>query len=247
MKTLKKINSVTGVVILAAALMFTSSCQKEQSTLPGNPSDLGNQSLSKLTTGPVIPPNPHGNYAQMSAKWWKWMLELPLACHPSLDEECFDVHDGQSGNVWFLATPVTGAPVERTITIPAGKFLYIGTINVEASNLEPPPFYGATEEERRDAAAAFADLIINVTFTVDDVTIDNTSDYRISSPQINFTAPTPWIFGDVGGNGKSVGDGYFFMLRPMSIGSHTIHYSGAFHFAEGDDLPVDMTYNVTVQ
>src|SRR6185295_2363232 len=157
MNTLKKVNPVIGVVIMGAALMITMSCQKENSMNPGTHDNV----VAKNSNSFVFQPGAHmygASYSVWSARWWKWDLELPLACHPSLDEPCFDVTAGQSGDVWFLGTPITGAPVERTISIPADQALYIGTINVEASDLEAAPFYGATEDERRAIAQSFADL-----------------------------------------------------------------------------------------
>jgi hypothetical protein len=106
-----------------------------------------------------------------------------------------------------------------------------------------------------DEAEFFADHIVTSTLscTIDGVAVANLSAYRASSPEFSFTAPTPWIFGATGGAGVSVADGYYLMLAPLSGGAHTIHFSGAFHFAiaEGDpfdaDFGVDDTYNITVQ
>jgi hypothetical protein len=70
-----------------------------------------------------------------------------------------------------------------------------------------------------------------------------------------FTAPDPWIFGPggAGQSGTSVADGYYFCVKPLSVGQHVIHYTGGFHFDAGElgpdpvDLNLDMTYNVTVR
>jgi len=75
--------------------------------------------------------------------------------------------------------------------------------------------------------------------------------YRVTSPQFTFTAPTPWIFGETGGPGTSVGDGYYILLAPLSPGDHTLRFGGAFHFTLAEDgfdgdFPIDMTYHLTV-
>jgi hypothetical protein len=198
----------------------------------------------------ILPPQSHacGNtYGEWSAVWWKWYMELPLAGHPA-NGPGFDVSEGQSGHVWFLGANPLGT-VERTFTIPAGKALFIGLLNAEASDLEG---LGATEAERRATAEWFADHIVGLSCSIDGVTVANIGSYRVQSPEFSFTAPTPWIFGATGGPGVSVADGYFIMVAPLSAGTHTIHYAGSFHFTLAEDgfdldLPYDITYHVTVK
>ena len=195
---------------------------------------------------------PYGKtYGEWSAAWWKWVMELPVTGpipHPSVDDPAFDVTEGQSGQVWFLASPF--GTVSRTCTVPTGKALFIGLVNGEASDLEG---LGATEADRRAYAEWQADHIVNLSCSIDGVAVVNLSSYRVQSPEFSFTAPTPWIFGATGGTGLSVADGYYLMVAPLSAGAHTIHFSGGFHFAvaEGDpfdaDFSLDMTYHLTVQ
>src|SRR5215203_2973784 len=97
----------------------------------------------------VVPPQAKyqgASYAEWSAAYWQWLFSLPVDGHPGTDSPDFDVTDGQSGLVWFL----TGAfgTVERQVTIPAGTSLFVALINVDASTLEEPPFYGATAEDQ---------------------------------------------------------------------------------------------------
>jgi len=135
--------------------------------------------------------------------------------------------------------------------------LFISLANVEVSSLEPPEsgFHGDTEAEQRELAKYYADHIVpaNLLLTIDGVAVRHLECYRVSSPQFQFTAPSPWIFGDTGGTGTSVGDGYYVLVEPLSKGNHTIHFESLFHFAvaEGDpfdaDLPIDMTYHFTVK
>src|SRR5687767_1010438 len=49
----------------------------------------------------------------------------------------------------------------RTVTMPAGKALFLTLRDVDASSLEAPPFFGATEEEQREVANFFADHIVD--------------------------------------------------------------------------------------
>ncbi len=195
-------------------------------------------------------------YAEWSAATMQWSMELPLAGHPAIDSPDFDVSTGQSGKVWFLAGPF--GTVERTGTIPSDKALFITIANAEASSLEAPPFYGATEADRRAQAKFFADHIVpaSLVFTVDGTPIRHLERYRVASPQFEFMAPTPWLFGDIGGSGTSVGDGYYVLLEPLSRGLHTIHFEGWIHFDAGEvpefgpdplDLPINTTYHLRVK
>ncbi|MEQ1893786.1 MAG: hypothetical protein ABL998_14685 [Planctomycetota bacterium] len=187
-------------------------------------------------------------YAEWSASWWQWALALPAQPgHPFFDDDQFDVTAGQTGKVWFLAAPVTGAPVERTVTIPPGTRLFVPMANIEASNLEAPPFYGGTEVEQRAAAKDFADLIVAPFCEIDGASVDHVERYRFSSPQFTITLPDPNVYGLPAGSGTSVSDGYWAMIGPLSAGDHEIHFGGEFVGTVFGDIPIDMTYHVTVQ
>ncbi len=251
MKAIKKINFVIGGVIIAAALMFTTSCQKKETTNLDTANQIGTgNTKSSNWNSYVFQPNSNmygHSYSEWSATWWKWLMELPVAGNPSIDDPSFNVISGQSGNVWFLAEPF--GTVARTCTIPVGKSLFVGLLSAEGSNLEG---LGTTEAEQLTYAIWAGDHIINLFASIDDITTGNLTSYRFASPQFTFTAPTPWIFGATGGSGNSVGDGYYLMLKPLSPGTHILHFGGEFHFTLANDgfdadYPVDMTYNLTVQ
>jgi hypothetical protein len=198
----------------------------------------------------VLPPqsHPYGkSYSQWSAGWWQWLFSLPVDGHPGTDSPNFDVTEGQSGHVWFLTGPF--GTVERHATIPAGTALFVALVNVDSSTLEQPPFFGATAADQLAIANGFADYITDLSFTVDGKSVGNIADFRVTSPQFSFTAPSPWIFGQTGGSGLATGVGYFVMLSPLSVGEHTIHYTGAFKFSDApeDYIGVDMTYHVQVK
>ena len=189
-------------------------------------------------------------YAEHSAAYWQWFLSKEAEGHPGIDLPEYNVKTGQRGKVWFL--PGLTGTVTRDVTIPAGKAVFVALLNAEASSLEEEPFFGATEEEQRAAASAIADHIVGLTLTINGEAVENLEDFRVVSPQFEFTAPTPWIFGAVGGSGTAVADGYYVLLNPLPKGTHTIRFTGAFVFtlaADGFDaeIPADVTYNITVK
>lgn len=208
----------------------------------------------------IYPPQsrPFGkSYSEWHAAFWQWALARPLEGHPFVDSPEFDFSAGQSGKVWFVGAP--DGPLTRKATIPEDTALFITVRDVETSTLELPPFFGATEIEQRANSRWFADHIVDLFCVIDGEPVENLRAYRFESPQFEFTAPTPWIFGDpennIGGTGTGVGDGYFVMVDRFSKGKHTIHYGGTYHFEPGElgewqvdplDLPHDVTIDLTV-
>jgi hypothetical protein len=58
-------------------------------------------------------------YPEWAAEFWQWMLGLPYEGHPVLDDGLFDFSAGQSGKVWFWASPE--GTITRTVTLPKAK------------------------------------------------------------------------------------------------------------------------------
>ena len=211
---------------------------------------VGSTAWANAGKAVAVPPNAKyqgQSYAEWSAAWWQWLFSLPVDGNPGTDSPDFDVTAGQSGHTWFLAGPF--GTVERHVTIPAGTSLFVALVNVDASSLEEPPFYGATAADQLAIANGFAEYITDLSFSVDGDPVKNIENFRVTSPQFSFTAPTPWIFGATGGTGTATGVGYFVMLPPLSAGTHIIHYTGAFKFSEApeDYIGMDVTYHVTVE
>jgi hypothetical protein len=191
--------------------------------------------------------------ANWVAAFWKWGLEYPVAGHPFTDDPSFDFAARQSGPVWFWGAPF--GVVTREVTIPAGKAILLSMLDVEASNLEEPPFYGETTAAQAAIAGFYANRIGDLFLTIDGEAVPNLSAYRTASPQVKVKVPTPWVFGETGGTGTSSGDGYYVLIKSLPPGTHTIHYGGIFHFEAGDfgegseafDLPKDVTILLTVK
>ncbi len=226
--------------------------------------------LAQQPTG-VAPPDssPGGQtYPVWAGAWWQWFMQLPLTnsagfVHPGIDagQAAFDVTEGQTGDVWFLAAPF--GTVTRSATIPSGKSLFFTLLNAEESSLEG----FATQQDQAATATFLANHIVDLFCEIDGKLVHRLSSFRFVNPQISFSAPCPcWIFKCVPhsrpaqppaqecGPGTSTGDGFYIFLDPSGLGGgqHTIHYGGAFLFTLKNDgfdlyLPLDMTYNLTVQ
>src|SRR5215467_1709425 len=82
---------------------------------------LGGVAANAQTTPGVFPPDStrYGNdYGGWSAAWWTWFMQAPVSAngidHPGINGN-FDVTEGQTGDVWFLAgvfgTVVRNGPI----------------------------------------------------------------------------------------------------------------------------------------
>jgi hypothetical protein len=89
------------------------------------------------------------------------------------------------------------------------------------------------------------DLATGLSCDIDGVSIRNVEAYRVRSPLFTFgPLPAGNILGvPEGTTSPSVSDGVFLMLRPLSAGSHVIHFSGAIPEFE---FGMHITYNLTV-
>lgn len=180
----------------------------------------------------VLPPSarPHGaSYAEWSARWWQWALSTPATAMGPFDEGTVDCGGNQPNpKVWFLAGPFNASgAVDRTCTVPPGTMLLIPVINVECSNLEEPPFFGATPAER--AACVEADLFSfgDLEVTVDGASVDDLERFVVTSPDFAFTGMPGNPVGVVGA-GLSTGRGVYVMLTPLPSGTHEVTFTGSF-------------------
>ena len=197
-------------------------------------------------------------YSQWEASFWQWAMALPIngpIPHPFLDCQNRPISAGQSGNVWYWSAPdVPNETCDQSATvIPAGTYIFLSTLDVEASTLDTFPFQAFTADAQRQIAINFTNDIQDLFCTIDGTPVVNIRSYRTLTDQFSFFAPTPWVFNPTGagGNGTSVGDGYFLLLKPLPPGPHTIHYGGRFHFRPGDfghgqPLPPDVIKDTTL-
>ena len=258
-----RLENASSVASTSAASPVAGSHSNEMSAgfhfFPTNPALTGQGGSESNATpaSPVVSPSSvigGLTYPQWVGLWSKWMMELPVtnfagAIHPSIDTPAFDVTEGQGGDLWFLASPFGN--VRRSCVIPPDKWLFCGLLTVDSSDLEDPPFHGQTAAEQAAVSRYFSDHIVELFCEIDGVPVPDIRTYRFISPQITFTAPTPWIFGETGGTGTAIQDGYFILLRPLGSGQHTLHYGGAFLFRKPPDFfdfyaTMDVTYYLTV-
>lgn len=214
----------------------------------------------------VLPPyaKPYGNtYGEWSAKWYQWQYSLPVDQHPLFDTA--DCSEGQTGPVWFLGGTFTireedGVVIgeaQRNCAMPVGKALFFPILNGECDKIVD----GSTDEEfLRACANTQADHIQDLEVAIDGKEVEHLGLYRAESPFFTF-GPLPennilsysgFPEATAGTTVESVGDGYYLMLAPLSVGDHTLNFKGAVVFTSEEDgfdfrFEVDIAYFITVQ
>lgn len=196
----------------------------------------------------LLPPCsiPYGHtYEEWAAFWEVWFLQL--SAQPDGAGGDPDCSINQQGPVWFIVGGVTA-----NCTVPAGKALFFPIINAECSDLEPPPFYGATPDDRRKCAEHIMDGSTHLAAQIDGRPIQGLERYNFTSPDIPFAVTDQNLFGipcspNAMCNGFSTNNGYYVMIAPLSPGIHTLQFTGTFQHRLTGGFTLNTTYSLTVR
>ena len=222
----------------------------------------------------VMPPNStplDRSYPEWHVAWWDWAISMPKATNPLLNADDpadqatsalpvwigpYDASAGQSGPAWFLAaTHRNGWTVQREATIPAGTRLCFPIQNFMLWGWPPVP-------EAEAWMRFYLSLVLNtaeVACEIDGVPVENLEQYRHQSPAVPFVVGENNFMGlPPAQYGMMVDDGYYLVLAPLSVGTHTIHWTASMelitYWNPWQDPPVgpypvasqEVTYHITV-
>ncbi len=165
----------------------------------------------------------------------------------------FDASVGQSGNVWFL--PGGYGTVVREANIPAGKALVVPMLNHVVWGWPPVP-------EAEAWMRFYLGLVLDtaeISCEIDGVPVRDIAQYRHQSPAVPLILSDNNMLGVPAGDyGMIVDDGYYLILAPLSVGTHTIHWKASMtvipYWNPWDPEPVppfpqslpEITYHITV-
>jgi hypothetical protein len=194
-----------------------------------------------------------GSFEQLSAEWQQWALSIPTSENPQLDANGGNCMIGQRGSVWFLTGVFQGGTAIRTCSVPEGKALYFPVINsvqINAPNVCGQGPNNVSVKDLRSMAAPIIDKATNLSVAVDAITVKSLR--RVKSDVFEVALPEENVFDPLcGGPGTvpggiyspAVDDGFYVLLNPLPVGSHTLHIH-----AESTVGPIlqDVTYNLTV-
>jgi hypothetical protein len=176
--------------------------------------------LASLVLGPATasaaPPAVKKPPPPLTALWWQTFLSIP--------GNPLDRCDLGTRDVVFLAG-TTGGAATRSCTIPASKSILVPLINIECSTAEGD---GDTPAELRACAKDIADQFTDLSLTIDGVPVSDLLRFRVHSQVFQFTAAEGNVFGVPAGTTRSVADGFWALIRPLSPGTHTVSFGGAF-------------------
>src|SRR6266571_2683215 len=185
----------------------------------------------------------------LTGEWWQFILSIPSSENPLLDTTGEKCAVGQRGPVWFLAGTVGAAPVTRTCSIPDRKALFFPLINIVDVNVATQ-----TAGELRAEIDPCIDAVTTVSLEVDGKPVKKLEEkprrFRVKSKVFEVTLPANNLFGLAPGvYSPVVDDGFYVLLRPLSVGAHTLHIVGASDgcpITGGGPFGVDVTYHLTI-
>jgi hypothetical protein len=187
-------------------------------------------------------------YAELAANWVEWTVSIPAASNPTADPDGTYAAVGQSGKVWLL-TGNFGGTTERWVTVPNGTALFFPIVNyfwVNVPELGDDPWSDEQAAYVRSILEPIIDSAQDLVLEIDGKVISNVYDLRVYSEVGSCTIPDGNIFGFPipPGPHECVADGYWALLPPLSVGEHTIHFSGS---VPATNFSLDVTYHLTVQ
>jgi hypothetical protein len=162
---------------------------------------------------------------QLLGEEFRQILELPPDANPLLGNGDNCLSTGREDKVLILWT--TPAPADPSVcNVKPGTPVFFSSLFAECSTVEPPPFFGVTEEEQRQCAL---DFLQTTPFEAILVSIDGGPPVDIGldsflaiSGQGTLELSDSNIFGVPEQQATFVAAGYSALVRPLPPGSHTI-------------------------
>ena len=195
-----------------------------------------------------------------SANWWKWVLSIQVSENPAFSSGSDFTSAGNVDGAFFAANFISlttvasnAPPTTRVATITANQPILLPVAVAEFDNPDTPPG-GYSVKQLRKQAATVESGETQLAVSVDGISIPQKTlfKHREISPVFNYVLPsTDNILQGFGLNvagpvAPAVADGYYVMLKPLSVGQHVIkfsdtHIATSLSGAGGSDLIYDIT------
>jgi len=155
------------------------------------------------------------SYSEWSAKWWQWLLSIPLARNPAFDFTGANANINQNNpDVFFCCQTYEGTLTvpNRTVSLKVGRSIFMPIINwVSILHID-----GETDEELIETANQRMDAITCLQIDINGTTVKNgLQKYRARSPFFDVKLPRDNILALQPGPIRAVSDGYWLFLKGM--------------------------------
>lgn len=184
------------------------------------------------------------SFAKWTAEWWQFMISIPIPNNPILDGTGKDCVVGQRGPVWFLSSGTgSGAPLTLTCSIPEGKAILLPPITEIDVNVA-----AQSAAELRDEIGPCFGNGATASVELDGNRLDRrVAENRVLSTVFEVTLPIDNVIGlEPGTYSPAVADGFWIMLKPLDVGTHTLHVMGTTASGKFCGFSTDVTYDLTI-
>lgn len=251
---MKKLLSLfVGAMVIASGIYWLTACQPDKNEVTN--SDLTSVEDRSNGNSKVFGPSAHPygkSYEEWAVAWFQVFMGFNCDENPWSNPDYALFY--QTGPVYFLAGLNT-VGASKDIAVPHGKAIlfpltnYINDYPCPAQyNFEPAPGQ-SLEDFLSQGIVDFNNNVTELSVEVDGASISNPDAYKFISDLFYFTGDpdlaTVCQF-DVCVTGESqpaVCGGPFMMLKPLSKGTHTVHY----HSLTWGTYAQDGTFNITVE
>lgn len=241
-----------GAMVIAFVSLWLTACEQEKNEVTGSDATIVDDRSGGDSK--VFPPNAHPygkSYAEWSVSWLQVFMGFTCDENPWLNAGNPLFY--QTGPVYFLAgLSEAGASVD--ITVPQGKAILFPLTNYINDYPCPDPTFEPAEGQSlvdflTEGMAGWVSGVSGLSVEVDGGSLSNPESYLFTTDLFEFTGDIS-LANDcnfdacvTGAPQNAVGRGYYIMLKPLSIGTHTVHY----HSVTWGDFVQDGTFNITVQ
>jgi hypothetical protein len=158
--------------------------------------------------------------------WYKWMMAIPKERNPCLDETGeWSSMNQNNENVWFLAGTFGNTNcVRRECTVPKSKALLFPLLVKEDSLADDSDLMTEPELVRRCKNAT--DKVTYMEAKIDDKQIRNLEKFRVRSQVFDLMIPENNVYDIMACATRSVCDGFWIFVRPMTKGPHSVYFKG---------------------
>jgi hypothetical protein len=232
---------------------------------------VGQALAANSSTFPVNS-SPYGvSFKDWTAKWDKWMSELPKSLNWNfknvpgvkyVPKDC-SFNQTASSPVFFLpwVDSSRGSSASQTCTVPHNKAILVSVTSI-TSDYSDPSIVTKTPKELIKAASQLNTYPRDFSPTLDGKPLDlkNDAAHKVTSDLFNLTLPKDnlWSDREPPGPDKAIIQGWWIMLKPLPPGEHTLQYTTGYksYKTDNDMLPgqgnptpyiQDVTYRLIVK